>query len=197
MQTKNTTVFLLSLKRNNSHNLIAIAKTFSPVCLLLVQLASINHFYSMRQQEDNVSCKSLSLPWGYFQPPCSWTVWNKRFKISPYFNFYLHYTNTKVKVQCKYIIANTMQMKLIYHTKDIASLTILIQFSWLHLFFDSSHFSLQNFFINNYHKWRIFKIIKTSLEACFFLHDLIFYNKFSANKITEQMLYIIIITQML
>ena len=145
MQTKNTTVFLLSLKRNNSHNLIATAKTFSPVCLLLVQLASINHFYSMRQQEDNVSYKSLSLPWGYFQPPCSWTVWNKRFEISPYFNFYLLYTNTKVKVQCKYIIANTMQMKLIYHTKDIASLTILIQFSWLHLFFDSSHFFFTKF----------------------------------------------------
>ena len=98
-------VFLLCLKRNNSQTFKSIAtakKPFSLVYMLSAQLALINSFYSMWQLEDNVSYKSLLLPWGSFQPPCSCVVWNTRFEISPYFNFYLHNTNTKVKAQCKY-----------------------------------------------------------------------------------------------
>ena len=77
-------------------------KSFSPVFMLLVQLASISYFYSMWRLEDIIFYKSLSLPWGSLQPPCSCVVWNKWFEISVYFNFYLHNTNTKVKVQCRY-----------------------------------------------------------------------------------------------
>ena len=56
----------------------------------------------MWQMDYNFFYKSLSLPWVTFQPPHSCVVWNKWFKMSLYFNFYLHNTNTKVKVQCKY-----------------------------------------------------------------------------------------------
>ena len=121
----------------------------------------------MRQLEDNVFYKSLSLPWGSFQPQYTCVVWNKWFEISPYFNFYLHYSKTKVKYYgaslCKY---QSSKMKLSYHTKG------LIDHLWPYLlnFLDYiyfSHFSLQNFFINN-SNWKVFKILKTSLEACFF-----------------------------
>ena len=84
----------LELKRNDSQTFkcIATAKNFSPVCMLLVQLAPINYFYSMWQLEENVFYKSLLLPWGSFQPPWSCVVWNK------WNNFSLHNTNTTVKV---------------------------------------------------------------------------------------------------
>ena len=162
-------------------------QNFSPVWILLVQLASINYFYFMWQLEDIVFYKSLSLPWGSFQPQYTCVVWNKWFEISPYFNFYLHYSKTKVKYYgaslCKY---QSSKMKLSYHTKG------LIDHLWPYLlnFLDYiyfSHFSLQNFFINDY-KSKVFKIIKTSLEACFFWHDWcseMFYDQYSANKITE------------
>ena len=91
--------------------------------------------------KDNVFHKSLSLPWSSFQPQCSCVVWNKWFEISPYFNFYLRYTKSKVKVQCKY---QSFTMKLSYttHWAYRASLTILIKFSLLYSFFDATHFSL-------------------------------------------------------
>ena len=116
IQTKYTTGF--TLKRNDSQTFksIAIAKNFSSVCMLLVQLASINYFYSVWQLEDNVFYKSLSLPWGSFQLPCSYVVWKQWFEIILYFNFHFHHTNTKVKVQCKYQLEYEI---LIYHTKDI------------------------------------------------------------------------------
>ena len=65
----------------------------------------------MWQKDDNFFYKSLSLPWVTFQPPCSCVVWNKWFKMSPYFNFYIHNTNTKVKEQCKY---QSSKMKTLY-----------------------------------------------------------------------------------
>ena len=116
IQTKYTTGF--TLKRNDSQTFksIAIAKNFSSVCMLLVQLASINYFYSVWQLEDNDFYKSLSLPWGSFQLPCSYVVWKQWFEIILYFNFHFHHTNTKVKVQCKYQLQYEI---LIYHTKDI------------------------------------------------------------------------------
>ena len=56
-------VLLLFLKRNNSQTFksVATAKTFSVVSILLVQLASTNYFYSIRQME-NVFQKCLLLP---------------------------------------------------------------------------------------------------------------------------------------
>ena len=62
--------------------------------MLLVQLASINYFYSMWQLEDSVFYKSLSLPWGSFQPACSCIRWNKWLEISHCLIFYLRNTNT-------------------------------------------------------------------------------------------------------
>ena len=75
----------------------------------------------MWQQEGNVFCRSLLLPWGSFQPPWSCVLWNKWFEISLYFIFYLHNTNTKVKIQCKHqsSINETHIVPCIYHIKAI------------------------------------------------------------------------------
>ena len=56
-----------------------LRKTFSQVCMLLVQLP----------------LKNLLLPWGSFQSPCSCVDWKTWFEISSYFNFSLH--NIKLK----------------------------------------------------------------------------------------------------
>ena len=76
-----------------------LRKTFSQVCMLLVQLP----------------LKNLSLPWGSFQSPCSCVDWKTWFEISSYFNFSLH--NIKLKYN-----ANTKVPKWNSHipyTKDI------------------------------------------------------------------------------
>ena len=110
-------------------------------CMLLIQLASTNCFYSMWQLNDDVFYKSLSLPWDSFQPPCSRIIWNKWFEISPYFNSYFYNTNTKVKVQCKYQSSKMRNSHIVLKTLQSA-FTRLNQFSSLLLFFDAPHYSL-------------------------------------------------------
>ena len=117
IQTKYTTGF--TLKRNDSQTFksIAIAKNFSSVCMLLVQLASINYFYSVWQLEDNDFYKSLSLPWGSFQLPCSYVVWKQWFEIILYFNFHStilipkskYNANTSYNMKFSYTIPKTLQ----------------------------------------------------------------------------------------
>ena len=50
-------------------------------------------------------------------------LWNKSFEIGPYFNFYLHNTNTKVKVKWKY---QSSKMELLYTI--LKTLTVLYSF---------------------------------------------------------------------
>ena len=76
-------------------------KTFSPVCMLLAQIASENVFYSMWVLENIVFYKGVCFFYncylvGFFQPPCSCFLWNKWFERNPYFDFYVQNTNTKV-----------------------------------------------------------------------------------------------------
>ena len=131
----------------------------------LVQLASINYFYSMWQLEDNVFYDSLSLPWGSFQSSCCF-VWNKWFEKRPYFNFYLH--NTKLKCNGKTKVPKWNSH--IPYTKDMERLWPTTLNFWCISFF----------FINGC-KWKVFKILKTSLEACFFWHELMFYHQCEKN----------------
>ena len=125
--------FFYSVWKNNSQTFksIATAKNLSPVCMFLVQVASINYFYSIWQLEDNVFKSSL-LSWGSFQPPCSCVAWNEWCKISPCFNFYLHNTNTKIKVQCKYqssiIKLSNTKLKTLYGVFDHTCWTFLTTF---------------------------------------------------------------------
>ena len=86
-----------------------------------------DNFYSMWQLEGNVFHKSLSLPWSFFQPQCSCVVWNKWFEISRYFNFYLHYAKSKVKIQCKY---QSFKMKLWYTTLCLRN-GVLYMLAWV------------------------------------------------------------------
>ena len=43
-----------------------VQKPFSPVCMLLVQIASMNVFYSMSLLEDNTFYEKLTLLWDFF-----------------------------------------------------------------------------------------------------------------------------------
>ena len=125
IQTKVYNRFFYSVWKETTHKpskVEQLRKTFSPVCMLLVQLAAINYFYSMWQLKDNVFLQKFIVTLRLFHPPRSCVVWNKWFEISPYFNLYLRNTNTKVKVQCKY---QSSKMKLSYTTKMKLSYTML------------------------------------------------------------------------
>ena len=55
-----------------------------------------------------------------------------------------------------------------------------------HYFLNYFYFLMHHIFL---YEWKVFKILKTSLEACFFWHELIFFQKvYSANSITEELL---------
>ena len=116
-----------------------LRKTFSLVCILLVDFAWMNYFQSMWQLDGNVFYKSLSLRWGFFALKCFCVVWNKWYVINLHFNFYLDKSTTKVKVQCKY---QSSKMKLSdTKVKTLQSVfTILIKFPLLLLFFDATIF---------------------------------------------------------
>ena len=81
-------VLLVCLKRNHSQIFKdSSCKKFFLQCLLLVQLASTNVFYSMWYLEDNLSYKSLLVfcVFVFFQPPCYYFLWNKCFERNPCF----------------------------------------------------------------------------------------------------------------
>ena len=91
-ETNNLSIEKINLLLINNCRKPFLQSVFMLLWSLLLQLALINYFYSIyvTTLEDNVFYKSLSLPWGSFQLPCSCAVWNRQFEIGPYFNFYLH-----------------------------------------------------------------------------------------------------------
>ena len=76
-------IFLLCLKRKNV--LQGSCKKVFPKCMLLIQLASRNGFYSIWYLEEITFYTNLLLPRSISQPPCCCVLWNKRFERSPYF----------------------------------------------------------------------------------------------------------------
>ena len=106
-------------KYSNCKNLFSSAYIIGTTCF--------DNFYSMWQLEDNVFHKTLSLPWSFFQPQCSCVVWNKWFEINRYFNFHLHYAQSKVKTRCKY---QSFKMKLWYTTLCLRN-GVLYMLAWV------------------------------------------------------------------
>ena len=82
---QNTLQNFYSVSKDTTHepSRVATAKSFSPVCMLLVQLALINVFYFMWQLEDMVFHKSLSL--SMFLLSLKQVIW----KTSVLYFFYL------------------------------------------------------------------------------------------------------------
>ena len=144
-QTRVYCNFFYCLKRSVSQTFknIGTGKMFSPLCMLLAQLALINVFIPC----DNwkiffFSKKQLVFTVRFFQPPCSFflSLNQVNWKNSVFcFFFYLHNTNIKIKVQCKH---PSSKMKLPHY------------FSFL-----MHHILLC--------KCNVFKKLQTSLEACF------------------------------
>ena len=99
IQTNTTSFFTLSEKKQLTNFQMYTAKDLFPERMLLVPLASINYIFPYDNWKTIFFIKvRTSLPWGSFQSLWSCVVWNKWFKISPRFNFYLRNTNTKEKL---------------------------------------------------------------------------------------------------
>ena len=64
---------------------VAAAKNLSRVCIILIQLASMNAFYYMWQLEDITFYTNLLLPRDLVKSPCCFILWNKCFERSPHF----------------------------------------------------------------------------------------------------------------
>lgn len=120
-------------------------KKFSPVFVLLVQLALLNVFYSKWCLEDIIFYTSLSVLWIFLPAPFSYSFWKKFFDRSRFFKSVF----TLITSQCEY---ERSKIKLFY--------ALFVNFSQLMVFYSLSFcectFSLINeiFWKNSQLLWK-------------------------------------------
>ena len=99
------TGFWLCLKGNISQTIKSSSckKNLSQMCMLSVQLASTNDFYSMWSLKDITFYTNSSLPEAFLLPPRSCVPWNKCFERSRVFVFWrvFVFTNCFYKLRAK------------------------------------------------------------------------------------------------